>query len=578
MEHTHKRWPNASRSTVALLVAGSLALTACTSLPTNTGPAAIRSFEPNSGASSVPAPQAGREPDLLLRDFYAAGAIPRGDYEAARSFLTPAAQEVWSPNESTLIVDRIDLTTQPGATGQRRSFSVRGDVTGSLRDGGNFYPETGVYEATIELEQVNGEWRISSLPSGIILERTELRNQYQPYNLFFLNSTGETLVSDRRWIYSGAESIDTVLMSLLAAGPNDRLRPATWSGLPAGANFSGKTDGVYEFTGVGPHNPDEVQRMASQVVWTLAVAGVPGPYKISFDGVSLNNNGQGLTTDDFAGMDPQAPSEEAFSLYALNNGRLFSVEGNQTRPVETSLGASGNIESVDLSADGHAAAVLNDPNDPNTKIFSVGGMETPQVEVMRAAEFSRPTFELNNNVAWVVADGNRIIRAVRSNTTSEVVSSEVDSSFLNNIHGDISVLRISDSGARVAMIIDGRLYVGIVERSAAGERSVVNVIEYAHELEGSAVSVDWSSDGALIVGTSSVDTPVIRVEQDGSASTTLPTGNINAPVVMVATSSTMIYVTDANALLQFPMQGQESVNWREVPGLQGARSAAVVAK
>ncbi|WP_018296142.1 MtrAB system accessory lipoprotein LpqB [Corynebacterium lubricantis] len=578
MQKIHRHRALLPRSAVALLVVGSLGLASCTSLPTNTDPAAIRSFEPNDTSSDVPGPVPGREPDLLLRDFYAAGAIPRGDYEAARSFLTSNAQEVWNADNTTLIVDRIDLTTQPGATGQRRSFSVRGDVIGSLQEGGAFIPETGVYEATIELEQVNGEWRISSLPAGIILERTELRNQYQPYSLFFLNSTSEKLISDRRWIYSGGESTDTVLMSLLAAGPNDRLRPATWSGLPEGANFSGKTDGVYEFTGVGTLNPEESQRMASQVVWTLAVAGVPGPYRITFDGVSVSDNGEGLTTDDFVTMDPQASAEEVSKLYALNNGRLFTVEGTDVRPVDSELGDSGDIESVDLTADGHAAAVLTDPEDENSRIFAVGGMDHPQVEVMRAAEFSRPTFELHNNVVWVVADGNRIIRTVRSDTTGDVVTNEVDSSFLDDLDGEISVLRISDSGARVAMIIDGRLYTGIIERSATGERSVVNVVEFAHELEGTAVSVDWASDGALIVGTSSTDAPVVRVEQDGSASTTLPTGNINAPVVMVSTSPTMIYATDANALLQFPLQGQDSVNWREVPGLQGARSAAVVAK
>lgn len=562
---------------IAVVATASLTLASCTSLPSKTEPEAIKPFEPFTETSDIPGPEPGREPDLLLRDFYAASAIPTGDYEAAYSFLTPAAQEVWDPDETTLIVDRIDLTTQPGATGQRRSFSVRGDVSGSLREGGSFFPETGVYEATIEMEQVDGEWRISSLPAGILLERTELRNQYQPYNLFFVGSSGEALIADRRWIYSGRESIDTVLMSMLAAGPNERLEPAIYAGLPDGANFSGKDGGVYQFTDVGPLAPEDSERIASQVVWTLAIAGVPGPYRITFDGIFVSGDPQGVTTDDFATMDPQATTSDVSRLYALNNGRLFSVDGGDVQEVNEEINDE-QIESIEITADDHVASVLRDPEDEDSRIFSVGGMATEQVEVMRAAEFTRPTFEQRSNVSWVVADGDRIIRSVRSESTGEVVSTEISSDFLDEIGGEISVMRISSTGARVAMIIDGRLYSGIIERTAAGERSIVNVVEFAHELEGAAVSVDWAPDGALIVGTSSAEAPVVRVEQDGSASTALPTGNINAPVVMVATSPTTIYATDNNALLQYPFQGQDAVNWREVPGLQGARSAPVVAK
>lgn len=562
----------------AAVVVASLTVTSCTTLPTNTEPQAIRSFEAQSADNAAQGPTPGREADLLVRDFYAASAIPVGDYETARAFLTPAAQEAWNPEDSTLVVDRIDLNTQPGATGQRRSLAVRAEVIGSLHDGGAFVPENGVYEATLELEQVDGEWRISSLPAGIILERTELRNQYQPFNLYFLNSTGQNLVPDRRWVFTQRESVDTVLMSLLAAGPAQRLRPAVMTGVGENATFSGKTDGVYEFTGIGDMGREDRLRFASQIVWTLAVAGVPGPYRITFDGAPVSEETDGLTTDDFAGMNPQSVTSDVGQFYALHDGRLFSVTGSQAQPVDGPLGSEGNIASVDVSIDGSVASVLKGRNDDSDQIFAVGGLANPRTEVLRAREISRPSFELARNVAWVVVDGERVIRAVRSTASGEVVSNEVAAPFLEDIDGEISVLRISSSGASVAMIIDGRLFTGIVERSAAGERQIVNVLEYAHDLDGTAISADWMADGALIVGTSSPETPVVRVEQDGSAVTTMPTGNINAPVVMVAASPVMLYATDAQALLQLPTNNQDAIHWREVPGLQGARSAPVVAR
>ena len=79
------------------------------------------------------------------------------------------------------------------------------------------------------------------------------------------------------------------------------------------------------------------------------------------------------------------------------------------------------------------------------------------------------------------------------------------------------------------------------------------------------------------MGTSTPETPVWRIEQDGSAVTSLPSGNITAPVVAVAAAPSMIYLTDANAVLQLPTTGGDNVFWREVSGLQGVRSAPVVA-
>ncbi|WP_394281298.1 MtrAB system accessory lipoprotein LpqB [Corynebacterium sp.] len=563
-------------SALAVVTTASLALGSCTRLPANTEPQALRTFDRNVAAEELHEPQPGLEPDLLLRDFYAASAIPTGDYSAARNYLTASAAEAWDPHDSTLIVDRIDLTTQPGGNAQRRSLSVRGEVIGSLEEGGAYVPQNGVYEATVQLEQVDGEWRVASLPAGVIMERTELSNQYQPHHIYFLNSTGEALVSDRRWVFDGTDSLDSVLLSLIAAGPTSRLAPAIAESFPEGGTYIGKTDGVYEFSGLAGMDQERRTKFAAQVVWTLARAGISGPYRIAADGAPLLDDDDGFNPDDFATMNPQATNQEVAQLYALTDSRLYSVDNEEATPVDGPLGTAGDISSIDITADGFAAAVLNLPDDEG-QAFSVGGIVNPQTEVLRANAITRPSFEGDGNVAWVAIDGERVIRAVRSTASGEVVSSEVGATFLEDIDGEISVLRLSRSGSRVAMIIDGRLFTGIVGQSAAGERSIVNVLEYATDFGGSIISAEWKTDGSLVVGTSSPDAPVLRVEQDGSAVTTLSTGNINAPVVMVAASPTMVYATDANALLQLPTQGSDYPNWREVPGLQGVRAAPVVA-
>ena len=111
--------------------------------------------------------------------------------------------------------------------------------------------------------------------------------------------------------------------------------------------------------------------------------------------------------------------------------------------------------------------------------------------------------------------------------------------------------------------------------AAVAER-IVNAREVGPEVSGSALSLDWNADGSLIVGTSSSQSPVWRIEQDGSSASTMPTGNITAPVVAVATSPTKIFITDSHAMLELPSTVMDETNWREVSGLQGRRSSPIV--
>ena len=63
----------------------------------------------------------------------------------------------WDNQSNTLILDRIDLNANAGATADRISYIVRGTVVGNMSTGGVYAPENGDYEASIELRKINGE-------------------------------------------------------------------------------------------------------------------------------------------------------------------------------------------------------------------------------------------------------------------------------------------------------------------------------------------------------------------------------------------------------------------------------------
>ncbi|MDN6262123.1 LpqB family beta-propeller domain-containing protein, partial [Corynebacterium casei] len=343
--------------------------------------------------------------------------------------------------------------------------------------------------------------------------------------------------------------------------------------VPEEATFVGVEHGVYNFAGMQNMSADDRLRFAAELVWTLSHAGVQEPYSVTADGAPLVENLESMTTDDFAEYNPRMASNSVAPLYALNDGNILQVSGNAAEPLEGPLGDSGNIESADISANGVVAAVRRE-GDESQLIF--GEVEGQPEEALQAETISRPTFENAGQAAWAVVEGDEIMRLVRSPQTGEVTTTRVDKSELDDIDGEISVIRLSNSGAQAAMIIGGEVYIGVVERQRSGDFRLTNVYNPASELGGTALSLDWQADGSLVVGTSTQETPVWRVEQDGSSVSTLPSGNITIPVVSIAASPSTLYITDYHAMLQLPVE-TESTYWREVPGMQGLRSAPIVA-
>ncbi len=577
MTNSRLRYPlRAAGVTVVASVTSVALLAGCSTLPHDTNPQILQTYQPNAEDEPVEGPIDGREADLLLRDFYTASAIPGGDYAAARAFLTPAAAESWDPEGDLLLVDAIDINTVSGTkSADERSFAVRGTVIGKLQEGGSYVPENGAYEAEITLRLVDGQWRIDDLPAGIVIERTELRNHYRPENLYFFGTSGTTLISDRRWVFAGQESLDAELITLLMQGPDSQLDPAVEEVIPHGAMFAGVQDGVYRFTGMSEMNEEDRTRFAAQLVWTLANAGVPGPYQATADGAPLQEGLKFLEPDDFAEFNPRMVTDRVPELYSVANGNIVRVSANDAQPLANALGTGGKVQSADITAEGQVAAVRQ----TNTGEYQLqlGRADGPLEASVQAKTLSRPTIERAGGAAWVVVDGERVVRVVRSSATGRLVESEVSTSALDRLDGEISVLRLSANGARVAMIVGGRIFVGVVAEGEAGAPRIVNVREIGAELGGTALSLDWQPDGSLVVGTSRPETPVWRLEQDGSSVATLSAGNITAPVVAVTASQDTVYATDAHATVQLALQDPDSEFWREVPGLQGVRSAPIVA-
>lgn len=566
--------------TLGAVLSVAILVSSCASLPNSSEPQSLKRLD-NPSSQQDSGPISGREPDLLLRDFYANSANPLKQYAQARNYLTPDANNQWKPGPETVIIDRIGMSRNSTAGADHVSYTVTGTIVGTLGEGGAYNPRNEDYHAVVTLERRDGEWRIAELPNQAIIERTELRNRYIPRDLYFFDPTGNTLVPDRRWMFAGTNTQDTALISLLLAGPSPTLAPGVMDELPNSAAYTRTNNGVYELTGLSSLSEAARRRLAAQLTWTLALAEISEPFSFSIDGDLVRNdrNNPKLSVNDFPEYNPSASGTSAGVLYALTNGKASSISDGNVVAVPGFLGTNGGIESMDVASLNHmnvAASVVttNAEGDKKSQLY-MGPVDGDSTKILTAATLTKPTFEANSQAVWTVMDGNKVMRVAQSSSNSSISQTEVDTSELGENHGDISVLRLSPTGVQAAFIVDGRVYVATVARPTAGDRKLTNVRELVPAIGDSAITLEWSVNSTLLVGTVSTDTPVWRAEVDGSSAIPLSSGNIVAPVVAVSSNSSTVFITDSRAALQLSTSGN-STYWREVPGLEGARSITIV--
>ncbi|MGO1950487.1 MAG: LpqB family beta-propeller domain-containing protein [Mycobacteriaceae bacterium] len=579
-------WTGKRRLTVAAavvvptLVAG---LTACTTLPGESTPEVVSGYASEPEAGDVPSPTDGQAPDLMLRDFYLASTHPGNNRQSAKDFLTGSAEDGWDDSQTTMILDRLDLNATGRIEDDSITYVVRGTIVGRLGTGGVYQPENTPYEEEVELSRGENGWRITDLPDGVVLDRSDFAATYVARDIYFLDPTKRFLVPDRRWVYDRQDNPGFSLVSLLSGGPRANLEAGVTTSVPEinGVQTSVDEDGTFnvEMTGVADQSQVDREALAAQLVWTLAGSDVRGPYRIVADGTSITDEGrEEWNLRDVEDFNPEVVSNEP--LQALRDGALVEVRDDtaETLPGWTS---SGELESAGVAgSDGRVAAVSGRGDERRT--LSVGDPEADPVTLTSARSLSRPSWSGDGQSVYAVADGRELLRYERSGTGIQMDESTVGTGRLGELDirdPRISVFTVSRDGTRAAMLINGRLFVSALNRDGdSGDVELGTPMEIGQRVGDTALAVDWRDDGSLLVGTRANDAPVWTVAADGSEATPLSTRNITARVVAVASRGSVQYILDDRALMQLDVDDAETRFWREVPALQGARAVPILGR
>jgi hypothetical protein len=557
-------------------------LAGCAGVPSSSAPQAIGTVD-RPAPPSLPKPTPGMDPDILLREFLKATADPANRHLAARQFLTESASRAWDDAGSALLIDNVVFVETRGP--DRVSVSMRADILGSLSDVGVFETGEGALPdpGPIELVKTTGGWRIDRLPNGVFLDWQQFQSTYKRNTLYFADPTGKTVVPDPRYVAeSDADQLATELISKLIAGPRPEMNNTVRNLLGPPLKLRGpvtRADGGK--TGVGrgyggaridlenlsTTDPHSRQLLAAQIIWTLARAGINGPYVINADGAALDDRfADGWNTSDVAATDPGAADGAAAGLHALVGGSLMSLDGQRASRVAGSFGQMVNQTAAAVSRTGQevASIVTLRPGAPDmASSLWVGPLAGAASQAMEGRSLSRPTWSLDD-ATWVVVDGNNVVRVIQD-ASGQPARIPVDSTAVSTrFPGAIAELQLSRDGTRAAMVIEGQVILTGVEQTPGGGYALTYPRRLGFGLGNTVVSLSWRTGDDIVVSRTDSQHPVSYVNLDGVNSDG-PSRNLLMPVTAVAANPSTVYVADERGVLQ--LSGSAADNdpaWTEV--------------
>ncbi|MFF3749951.1 LpqB family beta-propeller domain-containing protein [Streptomyces sp. NPDC002018] len=552
--------PGRAVSAPALLVAVAALLAGCASIPDSGDVEPVKASPPGESQVRVYAvpPREKAGPDEIVDGFLEAMTSDDPDFAMARKYLTKEASRDWKPGESTTVLraapDPTPVKEPPSVTGDPgRTYPLYGDRIADVDEAHAYQPvEPTPYNGAIHLVQEKigaetKEWRIDSLPPGLVLGESDFQRNYRSMNKYYFASGENWLVADPVYIRQRIDPTTrmdpvTQAVKVLLDGPTDWLKPVVDSPFPAGTALQKGTRSL-EFDDrnalkvplnekASKAGSTQCRKMAAQLIFTLRdLTSTPvSQVELLADGSSLCV----LSGDQAEEFAPDRTTGRPDNPYFVDSGgRLSTLHMGSDESVEPVrvVGPFGDgrskLGSVAVARDEkHAAGVSEDAKSLHVaSVLSDGELGDPLVESKGPRpqdRLSAPSWDGHGDL-WI-ADRDpgqpRLLRFPEGTGPPRPV-------VVDGLEGArIEALRVSADGVRIALLLakDGRitLQIGRVERHGSGagpEVSVGGLQPAAPQME-SVTAVSWAGPSRLVVvGKESGGVEQVRyIQTDGSTS------------------------------------------------------------
>ncbi|WP_410607479.1 LpqB family beta-propeller domain-containing protein [Amycolatopsis sp. lyj-109] len=546
-----------------LFVLCSVLLASCANVPLESQPQVVPGErQGQSPGDVVPEPPPGIDPLSLVRAFVGATLKPGQNNAAARAYLDEQGRVNWRPSRNlTIIQDTFGTVydTAPPPDPNTQVVNVRGIDIGTLDQSSAFVPDYSSALLQVKVRrQANNQWRIVDPPADLYATESDFSENYTPVPVSFYSDSSATFVPDRRYVVAKPQSgLPGRVMDLLVSGPSTSLAGAVKNllGEPIeiDTNVKSLDDGtlVVPLTGLSGV-PDDIRNLiAAQIVLSLQYV-TSARIRILADGAPLVPNHPDWRQNDLPNYGAALSISQPLQGLMTVGGRVRSLTDGA--PVGGPAGDDGyDVVSAAQSIDGKRLAVVErSGGGVRLRIGDLG--HDLALTSLGGSSLTRPTWRPGTGELWTVVDGLSVGRMVLDQNGHWMALS-VNATDLTQ-QGDITELRFSRDGARVAAVIKGQLWVAsvVVNGDSVSLREPRNL--QPHDLVD-VVDVDWVAPDSLVAVTKSSSQPVIKVTVDGQRIDAFNSSNLT-PTVHGVTAATgrPIVVADANGLWTASVLGE----------------------
>ncbi|WP_409490443.1 LpqB family beta-propeller domain-containing protein [Amycolatopsis sp. cmx-11-12] len=540
---------------VFLLVAG------CANIPLESQPMVVPGDKPAQTPVDVPEPAAGIDSLTVTRQFIRNSATPGTGNADARVYLDDEARRNWKPSPGLTIIDNtfgtVYDTSSPTANPDEQVVTVRGFKLGNLSPDSAFIPLKAEYSQQFKLrKQPNGQWRIVDPPQELAVTDKDFTTNYFRVPISFYSPDSGAFVPDLRYIAAKPQAgLPGRVMDLVLQGPSEGLKGAVKDLLggqvATETNVRSTDDGTLDIalTGIGGASLADRNLIAAQIVLSLQTVTL-SRIRLLADGTALVPDHEYWRANELLPYNTEiVPTSELPGLMTVN-GRVRSL--GDGAPVGGPAGNGGyKVISGAQSVDGKRLAVVEERDGRQWLRVGDLGRDLASVDLF-GGSLSRPTWRpvargggVSGEV-WTVVDHNTVARVTLA-ADGRWVKAGVDATMLTGL-GQVTELRLSRDGSRLAAVVNGQLVVASIVRTAdsVALRSPRKLQE--RDLKD-VVDVDWATQDHLIAATSSSTLPVVKVPLDGQRMDTFNSSNLTPPVHGVtAAPSRQNLVADAGGL------------------------------
>ncbi|MFD0785305.1 LpqB family beta-propeller domain-containing protein [Micromonospora azadirachtae] len=488
----------------------------------------------NAGSQEPPTRMmSGDQPEAFVRNFLAAAAgEPDRAYYRVKQFIDPQYRSrLPEKRGSEVELTVVRLTDTPRVTlgaDDRIKVSIGVQQVGVLRTDGTLAPPVSSethYEFGLRSASPSGATDDAGLyvidpPNVLLISDTALGDYYETRTIYFWSSDRTQLVPDLRFLPDTVPNERRLneVVKWLVDGPSDWLRTGV-VGLPD------RTELINNATGGNGHwevNLDmpgddrtQIDQLVTQLAWSLH----------DFDGeLELKIRNNPVKVESLAArrsLRELYPLREGPRGYCVYEGviRSLSVAGEQLE-VPLDEEANGNVVSAGLARSGEqilAALVVTASGEKQR--LTVGTGLAPVTTFGKAANsykvIGRPVWLRSSDPSHpqglVVADGR--LYWFDANAVMTQIA-------LNLPPGVVNSVAVSLDGQRIALTVDGALYVAAVKLLDGGGVNFGPPRRVITTLTGIS-AVDWVDENRLIVAGAAARPAIHEVSIDGSLQTVL---------------------------------------------------------